>query len=76
MVCPSNFLYSILKINIKNDYVYYSPIICPITWTSRTPKSTVPFSLLTVWDAGTQNKSSAFLGSQKSPLNFMQDQAK
>ena len=41
MVCPSNFLYSILKINIKNDYVYYSLIICPITWTSSTAKKTL-----------------------------------
>lgn len=41
MVYPSNFLYSILKINIKNDYVYYSLIICPITWTSSTAKKTL-----------------------------------
>ena len=33
------------KINIKNDYVYYSPIICPITWTSSTAKKHCPIFL-------------------------------
>ena len=35
---PSNFPYNILKLNSNNEYVFYSPIICPITWTLLKPK--------------------------------------
>ena len=34
-----------LKNKHKNDYVYYSPIICPITWTSSTAKKHCPIFL-------------------------------
>ena len=73
MVCPSNFLYSILKINTKMIMFITVSLFVPSLGRRVQQKNTVPFSLLRVWDAGTQNKSGAFLGSQKSPLNLMQD---
>ena len=57
MACPPNFPYNILKLNSNNEYVFYSPIICPITSTPLKPKKALShLPALKVWDTGTWNK--------------------
>ena len=76
MVFPSNFLYSILKLTVIMSMYIKVPLFVPSLGRRVQQKSTVPFSLLRVWDTGTQKRSGGFLGPPQSPLNFVQDQAR
>ena len=67
MVCPSNFLYSILKINTKMIMFITLPLFVPSLGRRVQQKNTVPFSLLRVLGRRDTEQKRCVFGLTKEP---------